>query len=190
MHRLISGLIEQIVFFEKDDLSSVEVVNGLRKCFIQSGEHLFSIKRESLSTSVFPNISQYLNLDKEDPIYIAAKRTSIDFEQFFLQENKRFKEMLNGKSGEFRTKFFEIARTFFENSFEDLKKRLPKFDAMIMKGDCVVLKDMKDLENMRIMADTFRNLCTMNSISISLKIKLIGLRMKLNSFKNFKIGRT
>jgi len=158
MHRLMSGLIEQIVFFEKDDLSSVEVVNGLRKCFIQSGEHLFSIKRESLSTSVFPNISQYLNLDKEDPIYIAAKRTSIDFEQFFLQENKRFKEMLNGKSGEFRTKFFEIARTFFENSFEDLKKRLPKFDAMIMKGDCVVLKDMKDLENMRFMADTFRNL--------------------------------
>jgi len=73
MHRLISGLIQQIVFFEKDDLSSIEVVNGLRKCFIQSGEHLFSIKRGSLSTSIFINISQYLNLDKEDPICIAAK---------------------------------------------------------------------------------------------------------------------
>jgi len=158
MQRLVGWIVEQVKLFEGDSLSSVRVAYGLKKCFSHIGEYLFDVKRESLSSSLFPKIVPYSKISREEPSYKNARRTSANFEVFFLQENIIFNNLLNGKSLDFSKNFFRIAEEFMETAFQNFQKRLPKMDSIILMGDSVIIKEKADIENLQAIAKHFEAL--------------------------------
>jgi len=144
--------------FESEDLTSVTIARTLKKCFSRVGEYLFDVKRESLSSDISLKIKPFLSLSKEDSLYKSGRRSSENFRKFFLQENKIFNELLSGKREEFIKEFFTIAESSLEAAFDDIKKRLPNMDSIVMLGDSIVIKEIEDIDNLHRIGQHFKNL--------------------------------
>ena len=138
--------------FENVKLTSTEIAEILQQLWAKVGEYLFVIERDSLGQNIFRQVAKVV---KESSDYQANMRSIQEFESFFLQENYRFKPLFQEKPQETRTKYCRIAQGFLLTLLEEMKKRLPPLDSLVMKGDCILLKNGTDLENLREMAVNF-----------------------------------
>jgi len=86
---------EPMKLFQKDELSSVDVVQGLRKYLVTFAEYIYNLERIILKTPVYDQVEQILLLEEKKPTYIPTERTYKQFEEYFLKENWSFRDQIS-----------------------------------------------------------------------------------------------
>ena len=164
MLELLLALLKKLVFyiesFEKDNLETTQVVRLIKRSQVIMGEYLYKTVPDERIEPYY-RLLPIINSDEEDQICKQSLRQNEEFEEYFLKQNSESIPLLRladpeGELG-LRKKFFKYAREFFETAFSQMKKRLPDSNSIIMKADCILLRNPCDIDTLRELGIHFSN---------------------------------
>jgi len=85
-----------------------------------------------------------------------------EFEDYFFKQHSQlesqFEKIDESERSSFRQAYLKEAKTFYKVALKQMTKRLPAYDSLLMKADCITLKGAIDIDTFKEIAAKFPNI--------------------------------
>lgn len=188
--------------FQKENMSTAEIVEGLKECQLLFAEYVLDFSEEDHFESskkkfkkynkIYENLTPILR-ERNEELYNSFARGEESFQDYFLSKHTEFGKLLEEFS-RFREEFFKNAFKFLTKTFKGIKDRLPSPDSVLFLSECFLMKDQSSIEKLRSLGNIFKNVIFEDELGLfnkelnKLEYRVEEINQRINKNGFFKLG--
>lgn len=170
----LTGMLnDYIIDFQKDNLSTQEIVEGLKECQLLFGEYVLNLYEGNNLEGPFKDynkIYQTLSpilIDKNDEkLYNTFAKKDTQFQRYFLEKHTEFEKLLEDADQALKIEFFNNAFEFLKTAFKEIRLRLPSPESIIFLTESFSLKNQDSITKIRLLAGKFKNVIAEHEVGL------------------------